>query len=53
MKALIRDAGVMSKLVEDGSSDLPGQVVWIGEVFLEGDTSWSCDGTIFEEAYRY
>jgi diaminopimelate epimerase len=24
-----------------------------GEVFLEGDTSWSCDGTIFEEAYRY
>ena len=24
-----------------------------GEVFLEGDTSWSCDGKIFEEAYRY
>jgi len=24
-----------------------------GEVFLEGDTSWSCDGRIFEEAYRY
>jgi hypothetical protein len=24
-----------------------------GEVLLEGDTSWSCDGKIFEEAYRY
>jgi diaminopimelate epimerase len=24
-----------------------------GEVFLEGDTSWSCDGKIFDEAYRY
>jgi len=24
-----------------------------GEVFLEGDTSWPCDGKIFEEAYRY
>ncbi|MBI5418788.1 MAG: diaminopimelate epimerase [Deltaproteobacteria bacterium] len=24
-----------------------------GEVYLEGDTSWSCDGLIFEEAYRY
>jgi diaminopimelate epimerase len=24
-----------------------------GEIFLEGDTSWSCDGRIFEEAYRY
>lgn len=24
-----------------------------GQVFLEGDTSWSCDGKIFEEAYRY
>ena len=24
-----------------------------GEVFLEGDTSWSCDGVITEEAYRY
>lgn len=24
-----------------------------GEVFLEGDTSWSCDGVINEEAYRY
>lgn len=24
-----------------------------GEVFLEGETSWSCDGTILEEAYRY
>ena len=24
-----------------------------GDVFLEGDTSWSCDGKIFEEAYRY
>ncbi|MBI5905238.1 MAG: diaminopimelate epimerase [Deltaproteobacteria bacterium] len=24
-----------------------------GEVYLEGDTSWSCDGKIFEEAYRY
>jgi diaminopimelate epimerase len=24
-----------------------------GEVFLEGDTSWSCDGVMFEEAYRY
>ncbi|GAB4229011.1 MAG: diaminopimelate epimerase [Deltaproteobacteria bacterium] len=24
-----------------------------GEVFLEGDTSWSCDGSILEEAYRY
>jgi diaminopimelate epimerase len=24
-----------------------------GEVFLEGDTSWSCDGRILEEAYRY
>lgn len=25
----------------------------IGEVYLEGDTSWSCDGVIAEEAYRY
>ncbi|PWB67911.1 MAG: diaminopimelate epimerase [Deltaproteobacteria bacterium] len=24
-----------------------------GEVYLEGDTSWSCDGVMFEEAYRY
>lgn len=24
-----------------------------GDVFLEGDTSWSCDGFIAEEAYRY
>ena len=24
-----------------------------GEVYLEGDTSWSCDGWILEEAYRY
>ncbi len=24
-----------------------------GEVYLEGDTSWSCDGKIFREAYRY
>lgn len=24
-----------------------------GDVFLEGDTSWSCDGVIREEAYRY
>jgi len=24
-----------------------------GKVYLEGDTSWSCDGKIFEEAYRY
>ncbi len=24
-----------------------------GEVYLEGDTSWSCDGRLFEEAYRY
>ena len=24
-----------------------------GEVCLEGDTSWSCDGKIFDEAYRY
>jgi diaminopimelate epimerase len=24
-----------------------------GEVYLEGDTSWSCDGKLFEEAYRY
>ena len=24
-----------------------------GEVYLEGDTSWSCDGVIREEAYRY
>jgi diaminopimelate epimerase len=24
-----------------------------GEVCLEGDTSWSCDGWILEEAYRY
>jgi diaminopimelate epimerase len=24
-----------------------------GEVYLEGDTSWSCDGRILEEAYRY
>ena len=30
----------------------PGRVDF-GEVFLEGDTSWSCDGKIFEEAYRY
>lgn len=25
----------------------------LGEVFLEGDTAWSCDGVINEEAYRY
>jgi diaminopimelate epimerase len=24
-----------------------------GEVYLEGDTSWSFDGVMFEEAYRY
>ena len=24
-----------------------------GEVCLEGDTSWTCDGLILEEAYRY
>lgn len=24
-----------------------------GEVYLEGDTSWSCDGNILPEAYRY
>jgi diaminopimelate epimerase len=24
-----------------------------GDVYLEGDTAWACDGTIFEEAYRY
>ena len=24
-----------------------------GDVYLEGDTSWSCDGVIAEEAYRY
>lgn len=24
-----------------------------GEVYLEGETSWSCDGVITEEAYRY
>jgi len=24
-----------------------------GRVYLEGDTSWSCDGVITEEAYRY
>ncbi len=24
-----------------------------GEVFLEGDTSWTFDGRLFEEAYRY
>jgi diaminopimelate epimerase len=24
-----------------------------GQVFLEGDTSWSFDGKLFEEAYRY
>jgi len=24
-----------------------------GDVFLEGDTSWSCDGVIAEEAYSY
>ncbi len=24
-----------------------------GDVYLEGDTSWSCDGTLREEAYRY
>lgn len=24
-----------------------------GEVYLEGDTSWSCDGVITEEAHRY
>ncbi len=24
-----------------------------GEVYLEGDTLWSCDGVITEEAYRY
>ena len=24
-----------------------------GEVFLEGDTSWSCDGVLCREAYRY
>jgi diaminopimelate epimerase len=23
-----------------------------GDVFLEGDTSWSCDGIMFKEAYR-
>jgi diaminopimelate epimerase len=23
------------------------------EVYLEGDTSWSCDGVIYKEAYRY
>jgi diaminopimelate epimerase len=25
----------------------------VDEVYLEGDTSWSCDGVITEEAYRY
>ncbi len=24
-----------------------------GDVYLEGDTSWSCDGVMTEEAYRY
>lgn len=24
-----------------------------GEVYLEGDTSWSCDGIMFQESYRY
>ena len=24
-----------------------------GEVYLEGDTSWTFDGKLFEEAYRY
>ncbi len=24
-----------------------------GEVYLEGDTSWTFDGRLFEEAYRY
>lgn len=24
-----------------------------GEVYLEGDTSWSCDGVMRQEAYRY
>ena len=24
-----------------------------GEVYLEGDTSWTFDGSLFEEAYRY
>ena len=24
-----------------------------GEVYLEGDTSWSCDGVMSKEAYRY
>ena len=24
-----------------------------GDVYLEGDTSWSCDGVIYREAYRY
>lgn len=24
-----------------------------GEVYLEGDTSWSCDGIMYREAYRY
>ncbi len=24
-----------------------------GDVYLEGDTSWSCDGVLTEEAYRY
>lgn len=24
-----------------------------GDVFLEGDTAWACDGVINEEAYRY
>ena len=24
-----------------------------GEVYLDGDTSWSCDGIMFQESYRY
>lgn len=24
-----------------------------GDVYLEGDTSWSCDGVMLQEAYRY
>jgi diaminopimelate epimerase len=24
-----------------------------GEVYLEGDTSWSCDGIMYRESYRY
>lgn len=30
-----------------------GEERGFGEVYLEGDTSWSCDGVITEEAYRY